>query len=216
MNRTRNDLNTSTTPDPCRWVELVASIRSGCPSAMEDLYRILSRGVRYMFLRQLGSQDVDDQVHELLISVMNQIQRGDLKEPERLLGYVRTMAQRQVAACIEDRSRARRNFDIDTRSFSDGTPSPERTTIAHETEEIALRMLRSLKPRDREVLVRFYLDEEPQDQICEEMNLTLTQFRLIKSRAKARFGELGKARLQPRKPPTSWLSALQLPWRQTA
>jgi len=30
------------------------------------------------------------------------------------------------------------------------------------------------------------------------MNLTETQFRLIKSRAKARFGELGKARLSRR------------------
>ena len=41
----------------------------------------------------------------------------------------------------------------------------------------------------------FYLREQSQEQICEEMKLTETQFRLLKSRAKARFGELGKKKL---------------------
>jgi RNA polymerase sigma-70 factor (ECF subfamily) len=53
-----------------------------------------------------------------------------------------------------------------------------------------------LSDRDREILTRFYLDEQTQEQICGEMNLTETQFRLLKSRAKARFGELGRRKLQ--------------------
>jgi hypothetical protein len=48
------------------------------------------------------------------------------------------------------------------------------------------------------VLVRFYLEEQPAERICNDMKLTETQFRLIKSRAKARFGELGKARMAQR------------------
>jgi DNA-directed RNA polymerase specialized sigma24 family protein len=56
-------------------------------------------------------------------------------------------------------------------------------------------VLKGISQRDREILTRFYLYEQPQEQICEEMNLTETQFRLLKSRAKARFGELGKRRL---------------------
>jgi RNA polymerase sigma-70 factor, ECF subfamily len=58
------------------------------------------------------------------------------------------------------------------------------------------RVLESLSRRDREILIRFYLQEESQDQICRDMELTETQFRLLKSRAKARFGELGKKKLQ--------------------
>jgi RNA polymerase sigma-70 factor (ECF subfamily) len=53
-----------------------------------------------------------------------------------------------------------------------------------------------LSDRDREILTRFYLDEQTQEKICEDMSLTETQFRLLKSRAKARFGELGKRKLQ--------------------
>jgi DNA-directed RNA polymerase specialized sigma subunit len=62
------------------------------------------------------------------------------------------------------------------------------------------QVLRSMSARDREILTRFYLQEQTQEQICAEMNLTETQFRLLKSRAKARFGELGKRRLQKRGP----------------
>jgi hypothetical protein len=64
-------------------------------------------------------------------------------------------------------------------------------------------VLASVKPnafhRNRNrILTRFYLLEETQDQICSEMVLTATQFRLRKSRAKIRFGELGKKKLAHR------------------
>ena len=57
-----------------------------------------------------------------------------------------------------------------------------------------MRVLRSLPKRDREVLIRFYLQEQLPEQICQELGITETQFRLIKSRAKSRYGELGKRR----------------------
>jgi len=58
--------------------------------------------------------------------------------------------------------------------------------------------LRELSDRDREILTRFYLREQTQDFIFEQMDLSETQFRLLKSRAKARFGELGKKKLSQR------------------
>lgn len=59
-------------------------------------------------------------------------------------------------------------------------------------------VLEGISARDREILTRFYLHEQTQQQICDEMNLTETQFRLLKSRAKARFGELGRKKLARR------------------
>jgi DNA-directed RNA polymerase specialized sigma subunit len=61
--------------------------------------------------------------------------------------------------------------------------------------QLIQRVLGELSKRDREILTRFYLYEQTQEQICAEMSLTETQFRLLKSRAKARFGELGKKKL---------------------
>jgi DNA-directed RNA polymerase specialized sigma24 family protein len=59
-------------------------------------------------------------------------------------------------------------------------------------------VLRELSDKDREILTRFYLHEQTQEEICDDMGLSETQFRLLKSRAKARFGELGKKKLQQR------------------
>lgn len=71
--------------------------------------------------------------------------------------------------------------------------------------------LNGLAVRDREILMRFYLDEQSQDQICAEMGLTETQFRLLKSRAKARFGELGRKALTRRHPPVKTLATQGAP-----
>jgi hypothetical protein len=46
--------------------------------------------------------------------------------------------------------------------------------------------------------MRFYLQEQSPRQICRDLGLTPTQFRLTKSRAKARFTELGRARFARR------------------
>jgi RNA polymerase sigma-70 factor (ECF subfamily) len=72
---------------------------------------------------------------------------------------------------------------------------PVETTIRQRRDEIPRRVLNSLSKRDRKVLTRFYVLEQSQQQICSEMNLTETQFRGLKSLAKARFEELGKRRL---------------------
>ena len=45
--------------------------------------------------------------------------------------------------------------------------------------ELMQSALAALSQRDRDILVRFYLKEQPQEQICREMALTETQFRLL-------------------------------------
>ena len=120
-----------------------------------------------------------------------------MREPERLMGYVRTIVRRQVAAHIDNVVQSRRNqTDLEYGlALSDLHPNPERRVINEQNLALAMRILNGLHKREREVLMRFYLKEQTADQICREMDLTGTQFRLIKSRAKARFGELGKRRL---------------------
>lgn len=80
----------------------------------------------------------------------------------------------------------------------DRQPDPERKAIEQENIGLAMRVLNTLPLRDRQVLIRFYLQEQSPRQICRELGLTPTQFRLTKSRAKARFTELGRARLARR------------------
>ena len=61
--------------------------------------------------------------------------------------------------------------------------------------QIMEEVLRDCSRRDREILTRFYLLEQSQEQICKEMDLNDTQFRLLKSRAKQRFSDEGRRRM---------------------
>ena len=178
------------------WAPLVERIRIGDQSAVEELYRVFAKGIRFFLWRQLGLQDLDDRVHDIFLMVIQSIQRGEVREPERLMGYVRTVVRRQAAGYIQGAVNTRRNHvDIDSSSpLSARELDPERKAIEEQETEVAMRVLRSLPKRDREVLIRFYLQEQLPEQICQELGITETQFRLIKSRAKSRYGELGKRR----------------------
>jgi RNA polymerase sigma factor (sigma-70 family) len=164
---------------------------------MEELYKLFSRGVRFYLCRQLGPQELDDKVHDTFLIVVGAIQRGEIREPARLPGFIRTIVRRQVAAHIDVAVHARHDqVDVETGArVADHSKNPEETAIFEQRAEIMREVLNEVSTRDREILMRFYIQEQSQDQICQEMGLSETQFRLLKSRAKARFGELGRKKL---------------------
>lgn len=184
-------------PAVINWNALVEQVRCGDDAGMEQLYKLFSRGIRYYLCRQLGPQELEDKVHDTFLIVVNAIKRGDLREPDRLMGFVRTVVRRQVAAYIETAVHTRREqTDLETGiAVADRSHNPEQEAIAREKANLMKSALASLSDRDREILVRFYLKEQTQEQICSEMSLTETQFRLLKSRAKAKFGEIGRKKL---------------------
>jgi RNA polymerase sigma-70 factor (ECF subfamily) len=182
------------------WVDLVDRIRTGESDGMAELYQLFSKGIRFYLCRQLGPQELDDKVHDTFVVVVLAIRKGELREPERLMGFVRTIVRRQVAAHIDKVVHSRREqIELDSNvRVADPRDNPEQSAIFRQRTELIQRVLGELPGRDREILTRFYLHEQSQDQICTEMSLTETQFRLLKSRAKARFGELGKKKLAQR------------------
>lgn len=179
------------------WPLLVQQIKAGNDDGMEQLYKLFSRGIRFYLCRQLGPQELEDKVHDTFLIVVNAIRRGDLREPERLMGFVRTVVRRQVAAYIEQAVTTRREqAELETGiAVADRSQNPEQEAMVKQKAALMKSALESLSQRDRDILIRFYLKEQPQEQICREMSLTETQFRLLKSRAKAKFGEIGKKKL---------------------
>ena len=177
------------------WAGTVDRIRAGDPLAMTELYTVFTRGIRYLLLRSLGVEELDDRVHDCFVIVTEAIRSGELRDPARLMGYVRTVVRRHIAASIEEAvSRRRTNveFEDSVQTISDWKNNPEQNLVNQQRAEIARRVFQGVSRRDREILRRFYLMEQPQERICEEMGLSYNQFRLLKSRAKARFGKLGQ------------------------
>jgi hypothetical protein len=116
------------------------------------------------------------------------------------MGFVSTVLYRQLNAEIGRIVRTRKtDTDLDDGVVLRASdPSPEQAAITHQNIGLMRQLLSKLGARDLEILTRFYLREQPEDQIRKEMALTATQFTLVKSRAKARFSTLVHRRLARR------------------
>ena len=179
------------------WKAVVQQIRAGEPRGAEELYRNLATGARLFLQRRLGTSDVEDLVHDLFVIIVETIRRGDLREPERLMGFVRTVLHRQVNLGIS-RLIHTREASINLQSapyLTAAEPTPEQRATAHQNAAIMRQVLKKMSAQNREILTRFYLREEPPERICMELGLTETQFNLLKSRAKARLTALVQRKL---------------------
>ena len=195
-------------PD-CSWTALCEHIRAEHPEALGEFYRRF-KSRRYIFFRHVDVADAEDTFHQCYLEVLDQIKRGNVREPERMEGFIAVVARRLI--CHHIRARIQGRYCAEETEYLNQpsrAPGPEETLWAAQRREITLQALNSLPARHREVLVRFYVQEQPSEQIMAEMGLSETQFRLLKNRAKARFSEIGARRsarpLVPtptRKPPS--------------
>ena len=183
-------------PSGDRLFETVAAVMAGCDLAESSLYRHLSRTFRPFFISQLGGQHADDLVPDLFLIVLKSIRARRLREPECLNAYAYAIAQRLVVRTIQRISVARQRERPSNELLSDRQESPELACQRNETAGLMRAIFSAMSASEREILRRFYLEEEPADQIRSEMGLSPNQFRLAKWRAKERFGVLGKQLLR--------------------
>ena len=174
---------------------LVDGLVAGKPNAIEELYECLAPGLRLLFLNRLrAEEDFEDLIHDTLLAVIPAIRQGRLRQADSLPGYVQTIAKRKSCRWIESQVAARRRYATNDEhpSLTDHRSGPEQVHAQQEHVGIAREALAALKPHEREILDRFYLQEQTPAQIQAEMGLTKTQFRLMKSRSKELLGRIGK------------------------
>lgn len=191
---------------PLQLDALVRSVQIGDAGGMLDLYEYILAGLRPYLARQLRPQDYRDKVHTIFVDVVVAIQQGQLRDPERLMGFARTIARRKVSGYIDAAASDRRNH-VEIGSLfglaSTGA-TPEQEMVSQEQRELVQLTLARLSAREAEILSRFYLKEQTGTQIRSEMDLTHTQYRLLKWRSKARFEQLSRKHLGSRHLQTVW------------
>ena len=193
MSTTQIPANTSETCE-----SIVSLILAGDTRGEELLYETFSRGLRYLALRYCP-QYAEDCMHDAILTVIHQIKQGQLETPAALPGYItivlkRTAWNRKLKSERQDGNSEL--FETIVHTKSDDRANPERMLEIRERTEILREGLNSLKPREREILSRFYLNGEKQEYICREMHLTENQFRLMKSRSKQKLEAITAKRLQ--------------------
>jgi RNA polymerase sigma-70 factor, ECF subfamily len=166
--------------------EIVAMIMAGDRRGGEALYESFHRGMRFIASRYCP-QHADDCVHDTVIEVIQQIQKGQINDAAALHGYIRTILKRN---CFDKSSQTARQHgrggdpEAVLQITADTRANAQVELERQERAAAMQRGLRRLNPRQREVLKRFYLDEQTAEVICADMELTATQFRLLKSRSK--------------------------------
>jgi len=176
---------------------LVGRIQSGDCGAIEELYDSFHDQTASYLRRRLGAQDVTDLTHDVFLAVVEAIRRNELHDATRLMGFIRTVLQRRIAAHLRTTiQRRNREQDLTEQvSAIDGSSRPDHLVESWERTEMMQAVLSALSSREREILDRFYLQEQSAEQIRSEMRLTGTNYRVLKSRAKAKFGKTGRHRL---------------------
>ena len=188
-------------PEPdVDWKAVVDLIRRADPEGEATLYRSLASGARLFLQRRLGTTDVEDRVHDVFLIVVEAVRRGELRDPERLMGFVRTVLYRQLSQEIRRIIHTRESVaDIESAArLTAAEPTPEQSLLARERLSLMKKLLRQMSDRDYEVLSRCYLRGQTPEQVCAEMKLTQVQFQLLKSRAKARLAEMVRRKLRRR------------------
>jgi RNA polymerase sigma-70 factor, ECF subfamily len=174
--------------------ELVRRIAAGDRSASEELIGRYSRGVR-LVLNGLVSERAlaDDLYQDTFLMVLEKIKAGEVREPERLAGFICGVARNLALGHFRKGSRRgeSRQLDSDTIPLPSPSPSQLDQLLREEKGRMARRVLEMLpSERDRTVLLRFYVAEDEKEEICADLGLSSLLFNQILFRARERYKKL--------------------------
>src|SRR5688572_8785627 len=179
---------------PSSPADLVLRIRSGDSRAEEELIARFGDGLSFLLRRWTrGHSDAEDLYQETFRLALEKIRRGEVRDPERLAGFVRSLARN---LSIEHyRKAARRGSREEDLEAAAESSEPETGQLGQllRKEKIALvrRLLDELgSDRDRQVLFRFYIAEEDKESIRSDLGLTAPEFNLVLFRARRRYRDL--------------------------
>jgi len=173
--------------------DLVARIASGGRRAEEELIGRYRRGVS-VILGTLVEQRalVEDLRQESFRIALEKIRKGDVREPERLSGFICSVARNLAIQYF--RQPAQREVTGSTESVEfivDSAPSPLQQLLRQENARIVRQVLSEVRPqRYQEILYRYYVAEEDKEAICADMGLSSLHFNRVLQRARDRYREL--------------------------
>jgi RNA polymerase sigma-70 factor (ECF subfamily) len=170
--------------------DLVARIASGDRAAESEFVQRFERGVRALVRRHCrpGDPVVDDLVQDVLTGVIERLRAGAINDSAALPGYV------QAAAVYATTAEYRRRRPTQSVAAIENLADSESPTSRLDADQLAttLRTLLAEMPvaRDREILARFYLDEQDKDAVCRALDIDPAHFHRVVFRARERFRTL--------------------------
>ena len=177
-------------PDFAR--QLVVRIIAGDRAAEDMLARESERGIRRVLRRAgLSQWDIAELTHDTLETAIAKVKRGELRDPAALSGFVCGIA-RGKASNLRRRIEGHPTTSDPAQlgSLVAEGEEPDGFVTREQGKELVWQVLRSMRPRDREVLIHFILHDEDKDEVCACVGISPARFHGILCRAKQRFHKL--------------------------
>jgi len=173
--------------------ELVKRIGQGDRRAEEEFVRRYERGLIYLLKRRTRDPQLAlDIAQETFRIAIEKLRRSPIDQVDRLGAYLRGTALNLVGA--EFRKSTRRATTTDSEvvdAVADDTAGPFDHVSSEQLQRVVRKLLDELPvPRDREILIRTYLQDEDKSLICEALGVDSAHYNRVLFRAKQRFKEL--------------------------
>lgn len=186
----RLDAVTEAEAAPAAAGDLVRRIAAGDRHAEDELVQQFGEGLRFLLRRWTRDHEAADEVYqESFRRAIEKLRRGELRDPESLPAFLRGLAKNLSTDHYRARSR-RSHREIPMNDAHD--PPDERAEhlgrlLREERVGLIRRLIGELpRERDREVLLRFYLEEEERQRIQTDLGLTSAELNVVLCRARRR------------------------------
>lgn len=173
--------------------DLVHRIAEGEAAAEAELVDRCGGALRFLARRFTRSEaDAEDLYQETLILAIEKIRRREVREPDRLAGFLRALVKN-----LSTQQYRRRSYEAEKPSDhladveDERLPSPLGGLLHRERTVLTRRLLEQLNvPRDRDVLLRYYIAEDSSARICADLEIDEDHFYRVLSRARQRYRRL--------------------------
>jgi len=163
--------------------QLVADIQRGDAAAEAALYHRYSSRVYYLAVAELRCREqAEDARSETFLRVLQSIRAGRLRSAEALPSFVLSTTHNVVREFRRDERRVE--------PLADRDPEDDWKPADSHVQQAIEKVIRRLKPREREFLRMYYYEELPNEEIARRLGIKEERLRLIKSRALKRFREI--------------------------
>ncbi len=161
--------------------DLVRQISSGSDREAEaELFRRMAPRVRLYGLRHLRNEHAaDDLTQQVLITTLETLRAGRLREPEKLASFVLGTCRMTVLDVRRGAQRKERLLE----QFGMDLITPPKSFMPSLDHDQLTRCVQSLKERERAVVVMTFYDEQTGADVAQFMGVSEANLRVIRHRA---------------------------------
>jgi RNA polymerase sigma-70 factor (ECF subfamily) len=170
--------------------DLVARIGAGDSAAEAAFVRKYQRGVRVLVRRHCRPNDpiAEDLAQDVLARVLERLRARGIRDGAALPAYIQATITYTTSAEYRHRRPTEPASALDDLSSEE---NPAEHVSSGQLSQLLNVLLAQLPvARDREILVRFYLNEQDKEDVCRQLGIEASHFHRVIFRARERFREL--------------------------